>query len=53
MVYSELDQRLINFIASQPMFFVASAPYLTDSGTGGHVNLSPRGTGTPSPCSTR
>ena len=37
--YEALDQRLIDFIASQQMFFVASAP----SGQGGHVNLSPKG----------
>ncbi|HWF82290.1 MAG TPA: pyridoxamine 5'-phosphate oxidase family protein [Streptosporangiaceae bacterium] len=42
-VYSELDERLIKFIAGQPMFFVATAPCLDDSGGGGHVNLSPKG----------
>ncbi len=42
-VYSELDERLIKFIASQPMFFVATAPCLDGEGTGGHVNLSPKG----------
>jgi hypothetical protein len=42
-LYSELDERLIKFILSQPMFFVATAPCLDDSGTGGHVNLSPKG----------
>ncbi|HET9897016.1 MAG TPA: pyridoxamine 5'-phosphate oxidase family protein [Streptosporangiaceae bacterium] len=42
-VYSELDDKLINFITSQPMFFVATAPCLDESGTGGHVNVSPKG----------
>src|SRR6185437_8935129 len=47
-VYSELDERLIEFIVKQPMFFVATAPCLDksstdESGTGGHVNLSPKG----------
>lgn len=42
-VHSELDERLIEFIASQPMFFVATAPCLDDSGAGGHVNVSPKG----------
>lgn len=42
-VYSELDERLIEFIVSQPMFFVATAPCLDESGTGGHVNVSPKG----------
>lgn len=42
-VFSELDERLIKFIASQPMFFVATAPSLNDSGAGGHVNVSPKG----------
>ncbi len=42
-IYSELDERLIKFILNQPMFFVASAPCLDESGTGGHVNLSPKG----------
>ncbi len=42
-VYPELDERLIKFIASQPMFFVATAPCLDDSGAGGHVNVSPKG----------
>ena len=43
MVYSELDERLIEFIRSQPMFFVATAPCLDASGEGGHVNVSPKG----------
>lgn len=42
-VYSELDERLVEFIARQPMFFVATAPCLDDSGAGGHVNVSPKG----------
>jgi hypothetical protein len=42
-VYSKLDERLIKFIAGQPMFFVATAPCLDDSGAGGHVNVSPKG----------
>lgn len=42
-VFTELDERLIKFIASQPMFFVATAPSLNDSGGGGHVNVSPKG----------
>src|SRR5215472_14549275 len=42
-VYSKLDERLVKFIARQPMFFVATAPCLDDSGAGGHVNVSPKG----------
>src|SRR5712691_11246704 len=42
-VYSELDERLIEFIVKQPMFFVATAPCLDSSGDGGHVNVSPKG----------
>ena len=42
-VYSELDERLIEFILKQPMFFVATAPCLDESGDGGHVNVSPKG----------
>jgi Pyridoxamine 5'-phosphate oxidase len=42
-VYPELDQRLRKFIAGQPVFFVATAPCLTDAGDGGHVNVSPKG----------
>jgi Pyridoxamine 5'-phosphate oxidase len=41
--YPELDERLRQFIASQPVFFVATAPCLTPAGDGGHVNLSPKG----------
>jgi hypothetical protein len=42
-VYSHLDERLRKFIARQPMFFVATAPCLTEAGDGGHVNVSPKG----------
>jgi hypothetical protein len=42
-VYPELDQRLTEFIARQPVFFVATAPCLDPDGNGGHVNLSPKG----------
>lgn len=42
-VYPELDQRLTAFIERQPVFFVATAPCLDADGTGGHVNLSPKG----------
>jgi len=42
-VYPELDERLIAFITSQPMFFVATAPCLRPDGSGGHVNVSPKG----------
>jgi hypothetical protein len=42
-VYPELDERLRKFIASQSMFFVATAPCLAASGEGGHVNVSPKG----------
>lgn len=42
-VYPELDERLTKFIAAQPIFFVATAPCLTASGDGGHVNMSPKG----------
>jgi hypothetical protein len=38
-LYSELDDRLREFIAQQKMFFVASAPLAAD----GHVNVSPKG----------
>ncbi|MEV4826000.1 pyridoxamine 5'-phosphate oxidase family protein [Micromonospora sp. NPDC049274] len=42
-VYPEIDGRLREFIAAQPVFFVATAP----SGSEGHVNVSPKGmTGT-------
>src|SRR5258708_35586901 len=42
-VYPELDERLVRFIASQPVFFVATAPCLDAAGGGGHVNVSPKG----------
>jgi hypothetical protein len=38
-VYPKLDERLRKFIASQPVFFVATAP----SAGSGHVNVSPKG----------
>ncbi len=38
-VYERIEPRLREFVASQPVFFVASAP----SGPGGHVNVSPKG----------
>jgi hypothetical protein len=41
-LYPELDERLMKFIARQPVFFVATAPCLTSDG-GGHVNVSPKG----------
>ena len=37
--YDTLNERLINFIKAQKMFFVATAPLTGD----GHVNLSPKG----------
>jgi hypothetical protein len=42
-LYPELDQRLREFIARQSVFFVATAPCLSGEGTGGHVNVSPKG----------
>jgi hypothetical protein len=42
-LYPELDERLRKFIASQSIFFVATAPCLTPDGDGGHVNVSPKG----------
>src|SRR3954471_16192315 len=38
-VHERIDGRLREFIVSQPMFFVATAP----SGPDGHVNVSPKG----------
>jgi len=38
-LFTEIDSRLREFIESQPMFFVASAP----SGPDGRVNVSPKG----------
>ena len=40
-VYEELDDRWREWIAKQPMFFVATAPLAAD----GHVNVSPKGPG--------
>jgi len=37
--FSEIDERLAAWIASQPMYFVASAPL----GADGHINVSPKG----------
>jgi hypothetical protein len=37
-VFERIDDRLREFIAAQPMYFVASAPL-----AGGHVNVSPKG----------
>lgn len=37
--YDEIDERWREWIARQPMFFVASAPLAAD----GHVNVSPKG----------
>jgi hypothetical protein len=39
--YDEIDDTMREWIARQPMFFVASAPLAGD----GHVNLSPKGPG--------
>ncbi|HUK72167.1 MAG TPA: pyridoxamine 5'-phosphate oxidase family protein [Streptosporangiaceae bacterium] len=40
--YAELDERLIEFIADQPVYFVATAPCPSPSGDGGHVSVSPK-----------
>jgi hypothetical protein len=40
-IHERIDGRLAEFIAAQPMFFVASAP----NGPEGHVNVSPKGMG--------
>src|ERR687886_550013 len=41
--YEEIDARLADWIAAQPLFFVGTAPLAAD----GHVNVSPKGpTGT-------
>ena len=37
--YDEIDDRMTDFLCSQPVFFVATAPMSAD----GHVNLSPKG----------
>jgi Pyridoxamine 5'-phosphate oxidase len=42
-LYPALDQRLRDFIADQPLFFVATAPCAGPDGEGGHVNVSPKG----------
>jgi hypothetical protein len=42
-LYADLDDRLRKFIARQPVFFVATAPSLGPDGSGGHVNISPKG----------
>ena len=39
--YEQIDEHLREWIARQPMFFVASAPLAED----GHVNVSPKGPG--------
>jgi Pyridoxamine 5'-phosphate oxidase len=38
-LFEEIDEKLHAFIDAQPMFFVGTAP----SGSGGHINLSPKG----------
>jgi hypothetical protein len=38
-VLEEIDKSLVEFIAAQPLFFVATAPLSAD----GHINLSPKG----------
>jgi predicted pyridoxine 5'-phosphate oxidase superfamily flavin-nucleotide-binding protein len=38
-VFDEIGDGLREFIEAQPVFFVATAP----SGSGGHVNVSPKG----------
>lgn len=38
-VHASIDERLRDFIAAQPVYFVASAP----AAPGGHVNVSPKG----------
>jgi hypothetical protein len=42
-LYTVLDERLRQFIAEQPVFFVATSPCLSADGAGGHVNVSPKG----------
>lgn len=37
--YESIDENLATFVASQPVFFVGSAP----SGDAGHINCSPKG----------
>lgn len=38
-IFTEIDEHLAGWIASQAMFFVASAPLAAD----GHINVSPKG----------
>jgi len=38
-IFSEIDERLAAWIASQPMYFVGTAPL----GVEGHINVSPKG----------
>jgi Pyridoxamine 5'-phosphate oxidase len=38
-VYEEIDDRLVRWIADQPLFFTGTAPLADD----GHVNVSPKG----------
>src|SRR5918992_5982693 len=38
-LFEEIDEKLRDWIAAQPMFFVGTAP----SGPEGHVNVSPKG----------
>lgn len=52
-LYAELDERLIEFIARQPIFFVATAPCLTPEGCAGTSTCRRRATGTPSRYSAR
>jgi hypothetical protein len=42
-LYTVLDERLRQFISEQPVFFVATSPCLSADGSGGHVNVSPKG----------
>jgi Pyridoxamine 5'-phosphate oxidase len=42
-LYTVLDERLRQFIFEQPVFFVATSPCLPADGSGGHVNVSPKG----------
>ena len=38
-LYTEIDERMRQFVAAQHLFFVATAP----GGEAGHVNCSPKG----------
>jgi hypothetical protein len=42
-LYAELDARLTEFILGQHIYFVATAPHEPAPGSGGHVNISPKG----------